>query len=408
MRDLERDAGESSSITFIIGHSNTYPFSFSHFSSSHLVINYVAARTLNGNGRCPDLPPLPTSSSSLGAFGHPYGALPHGNALAHSDPNTSPDHVRAAGLGILRPLNDEQILTVLSFLSGKDTGRWVQCSRFCYVAGHHDEHWRDLCLRSADAEKRSIDFHKKWRDTYVLQACRVIEQSDDSEATSTSNMTLPRLFRPHHPIEVSGIYSDTFYRSWLCRSFDLDPSWLRIETIERVDSAEMTADRFVNEYEIANKPVIVKNATSSWPAIRKWNRQYLIDETRGVTFRATSGAAPLPSSFTMESYARYCDGAAEEAPLYLFDRTFSQTVPRLLDDFVPALKDTCPYLDPSAAHGHDLFSLLGEGRRPDYRWIIVGPKRSGSSFHLDPNCTHAWNVSLQLRTVVMVYIFVFV
>ena len=385
----------------------------------------AAARTLNGNGRSPDLPPLPTtgmrdedtnSSNGLGVtLNHPYGALPHGNSLAHSDPSTTtPDYVRTSGLGNLRPLNDEQVLMILSFLSGNDLAKWVQCSRFGYVAGHHDELWRDLTLRSADVEKRSIDFYQKWRDTYVLQACtcRMIEQSrqespcrpdigedeksskEDEVDAKAESISVPHSFRPHRPINVAGVYSDTFYRSWLCRSFEIEPSWLSIETIERVDAKAMTADRFVSEYELTNNPVIVKDATVSWPAIQKWNRQYLIDKTRGVTFRATSGAAPLPSSFTMESYARYCDGAAEEAPIYLFDRTFSQTAPHLLDDFVPALKKTCPYLDPSAPHGHDLFSLLGERRRPDYRWVIVGPKRSGSAFHIDPNCTHAWNAPI--------------
>ena len=91
----------------------------------------------------------------------------------------------------------------------------------------------------------------------------------------------------------------------------------------------------------------------------------------------------------MESYARYCDSATEEAPLYLFDRTFSQKCPDLLDDFYPALKKSCPFFDDEAPHGHDLFSLLGKGKRPDHRWIIIGPKRSGSSFHIDPNATHA-------------------
>ena len=39
----------------------------------------------------------------------------------------------------------------------------------------------------------------------------------------------------------------------------------------------------------------------------------------------------------------------------------------------------------------DLFEVLGEEARPDYRWLIIGPKGSGSSFHVDPNATSAWN-----------------
>jgi len=43
---------------------------------------------------------------------------------------------------------------------------------------------------------------------------------------------------------------------------------------------------------------------------------------------------------------------------------------------------------------HDLLRVLGEERRPDYQWLIVGPKRSGSAFHIDPNATHAWNAPI--------------
>ena len=39
----------------------------------------------------------------------------------------------------------------------------------------------------------------------------------------------------------------------------------------------------------------------------------------------------------------------------------------------------------------DLFAAMDPKHRPDHRWLILGPARSGSSFHQDPNATSAWN-----------------
>lgn len=44
--------------------------------------------------------------------------------------------------------------------------------------------------------------------------------------------------------------------------------------------------------------------------------------------------------------------------------------------------------------GEDLFSVL-EDIRPSYRWLIVGPEKSGSTWHKDPNATSAWNALIE-------------
>ncbi|KAJ1566924.1 hypothetical protein HK096_011598, partial [Nowakowskiella sp. JEL0078] len=70
--------------------------------------------------------------------------------------------------------------------------------------------------------------------------------------------------------------------------------------------------------------------------------------------------------------------ANEESPLYLFDKFFPHRTSLANEYTVPEY------------FSEDLFKILGD-QRPDYRWLIIGPKKSGSTFHIDPNSTSAWN-----------------
>ena len=353
----------------------------------------AALRSYNANGRDPSLPNLPQKfRSECSHFSHPYGVLPYGNIFQALDGGS--DRVRRSGLGLLWVLNDDMLVNdqqgMFKFLDGVSLARLAQTSKYMYVCSMLETHWRDLVLRyqsknssSCGCEIKSdgIEYWNSWRETYIRLRTTGKQQRHRYDAK---------------PIKVNGVFSDILFRSWLCQQFHIDESLLELDNVCREQCESLSLNEFLTKYENANIPVVIEGATKDWPALKKWNKEYLISVSNGRSFRATSACAPLPAQFTMESYFRYASNASEEMPLYLFDRDFDKLAPQLMEDYRPALKKSCPYFDDESSHGHDLFSLLGT-RRPDYRWLIIGPKRSGSAFHIDPNCTHAWNAPLSGR-----------
>ncbi|CAN0038105.1 unnamed protein product, partial [Choristocarpus tenellus] len=85
----------------------------------------------------------------------------------------------------------------------------------------------------------------------------------------------------------------------------------------------------------------------------------------------------------IQDYVQYAEESQEELPLYVFDKRFADKCPALGEAYnVPAV---FPADQNSTEASHSRWG------RPDHRWLIAGPARSGSSFHVDPNCTSAWN-----------------
>lgn len=315
---------------------------------------------------------------------HPYGCLPGGNQFLGESAKASRKRMET------QLLSDEAWQLVLSFCDAVSLGSVVQSSQYLYVAGHQPELWRDLVLRRCDAERRVIDRAvQSWRDTYVA-------------------LFVDPNVKPHVPIAMSGIYSDEYYRTHRCRSFAIPEAWLQrdddndknpLSSVPTIPHGDLSPTEFFERFEARNQPVIVKNAGKTL-AYDKWsNFDYLQKHNApNKSFRTTSGTAPLSVNFTLEAYKGYSQFSyLEESPLYLFDRTAFDDNDQWKKDFFPQFYDACPWWDPSSNHGHDLLQHLGERERPDHTWLIMGPKRSGSVFHIDPNATHAWNVCIQGR-----------
>lgn len=278
---------------------------------------------------------------------HPHGVQP---ALGLFEDDGEGRSVRAAGLGLLAPLPDEALLAVLEQLPARDLARLACTSRFLWAFCQHDELWKAFCLEELEGR---WDFQSSWQDTYLAS-------------------TVPG-YRPgaRKPRKVAGVQSDLLYTPWLCASAAVDPAWLEVDNIER--RSGLTLEEFRAQYERPNRPVILTDVVGRWPAMKRWSRGYLQKAFKGK--QVIVGDQPI----SFDAYCRYSDQNNDELPLYLFDKTFCETAPQLAADY------STPEL-----FADDLFSLLGDSR-PDWRWLIIGPYKSGSSWHKDPNSTSAWN-----------------
>lgn len=193
------------------------------------------------------------------------------------------------------------------------------------------------------------------------------------------------------------------------------------QTVKLHDQSSRYVTKFAMEYEQKNIPAVILGATCGWKSMPKYNNSNVGLESFAASndFTGSSGGgggeggwtfANLLSRFSnvnvrfsdthgemmaFETYAKYItnlEGLLDDSPLGIYDSEFG-------DEDSPTHELLEEYEVPKC-FSPDLFDLAKidneeDSNRPPFRWILIGPERSGTGMHVDPLWTNAWVTVLQ-------------
>ncbi|KAJ0387539.1 hypothetical protein COL922a_002163 [Colletotrichum nupharicola] len=180
---------------------------------------------------------------------------------------------------------------------------------------------------------------------------------------------------------LDNVFSDVLHRPFVCSHVDLTQFTSRIPKSNQIQRMEtLTYEEFAQEW--TEVPFILTSYIQTWPVCHEWTIDVILQKYKDVEFRAEAVDWPF------WTYHEYMKNSNDESPLYLFDKKFAEKM-----GIKVGHEEGAAYWKPEC-FGPDLFELLGK-ERPAHRWLIIGPERSGSTFHKDPNGTSAWNAVIQ-------------
>ncbi|KAI8598817.1 hypothetical protein EDD21DRAFT_381473 [Dissophora ornata] len=330
----------------------------------------------------------PCSCNANIALLHP--TLPdHINSHILMSSTPLPMATRESSLGFFHLLPDSLIIEgILTLLTPKDLCLLSQVSRYLHIFARNDLLWRRLFFAKRGRRSTRLVYRGSWLLTYLFPG------PEHDEACSIHPLVT-------RPTQIQGVSSDYLHQQWLRSSMyfghfyppppmpptpaiggnrPVNPT-IPVENYQDLDSVT-----FYRRYAYPNRPVMVQNSgVDLWPAWEQWTLDALAAKHGNTLFRVSNIDSNTVPSFDLcfKDFLHYLRYNRDQDPLYLFDPRFADIVPEMGTAYeVPMYFKV------------DFFSLLKEDARPPYRWILIGPQRTGAPWHIDPSGTSAWNTLL--------------
>ncbi|CAN3376728.1 hypothetical protein DIURU_001512 [Diutina rugosa] len=306
---------------------------------------------------------------------HPLNVKPQGNALMADTERL--EQYRRHGLGHLSIWPDELVMTLLGYLDQQDLLSMSHTSKMMYAFGYDEELWKKVVVAQTGEKEEP-----QWKGSWRLTALQLDPQYQANILLEDNQLCSDVVYRPFQcsQIDYPRLFAkiiaeeEVYHRDSLQGCLrDLPPGRIARFSENDVDSARFNS-------ELHDTPFILTNSDSNrWP---RWDATELLKRFGSVQFRQEM------VQWSLATYCKYMANNRDESPLYLFDCAS------------PAMKTLIHEYKPPQIFSDDMFTVFSgeQGNcRPDHAWLIVGPQRSGSTFHKDPNYTSAWNTALTGR-----------